>query len=85
MALALLLGGHALEHVDLVLVHRHGAVGLGNGEAGIRLLGPVTGKDGVADLLHWNCSSASSWWGDRAPSGTVCLRTYWRVCRVVTG
>ena len=46
----------ALEHVDLVLVDRHGLVGLRDLEGGEVLRRGVAGEDGVEDLFH-----GSSW------------------------
>jgi len=42
----------ALEHVGLVLVHGHRAVGLGQLEGGEVLSGRVAGEDGIEDVLH---------------------------------
>ncbi len=49
-----------LEHVHLVLVDGHRAVGLGDGDAGELLVRGVTGQDGVADLLHAPQGSSGS-------------------------
>jgi hypothetical protein len=52
LAGVLVAGLEAVEHVDLVLVHGHGPVVVGDLEGGVLLRGRVTGEDGVENLLH---------------------------------